>query len=55
MTTKAKNTVREYFKTNYGQEMLQIHGLKIVKKEIFHAIKNENRNQNPAIPSILCN
>jgi hypothetical protein len=42
MTTKAKNTVREYLKTNYGQEMLQIHGLKIVKKEIFHAIKNQD-------------
>jgi hypothetical protein len=42
MTVQAKNTVREYFKTNYGKEMLQIHGLKIVKKEIFHAIKNQD-------------
>ena len=54
MTAKSKNTVREYLNTNYGKEMLQIHGLKIVKKEIFHAVKNENRSQNPTIPSVLC-
>jgi hypothetical protein len=41
MTTQAKQTVRNYFSTNYGQEMLNIHGLKIVKKEIFHAIKSQ--------------
>tara|TARA_R110000744_G_scaffold82750_1_gene162560 strand:+ start:188 stop:352 length:165 start_codon:yes stop_codon:yes gene_type:complete len=41
MTTQSKNTVRQFFNTNYGQEMLQIHGLKMVKKEIFHAIKNQ--------------
>lgn len=42
MTAKAKQTVRNYFKTEYGKEMLEIYGLKIVKKEIFHAIKNQD-------------
>jgi len=55
MTTKAKNTVREYLKTTYAQQMIEIHGLKVVKREIYHAVKNENRSQNPSIPNILCN
>ena len=39
MRTQVKQKVKEHFNTQYGKEMLEIHGLKYVKKEIFHARK----------------
>jgi len=40
MTTLEKQKVREHLSTEYGKQMVEIYGLKYVKKEIFHAIKN---------------
>lgn len=42
MTTTAKQKVREHLATEYGKQMVEIHGLKYVKKEIFHAAKNQD-------------
>jgi len=39
MNAIAKQKVREHLATEYGKQMVEIHGLKYVKKEIFHAIK----------------
>jgi len=40
MTTIAKQKVKDHLATEYGKQMVKIHGLKYVKKEILHAIKN---------------
>jgi hypothetical protein len=39
MNAITKQKVKEHLATEYGQEMIQIHGLKYIKKEIFHAQK----------------
>lgn len=40
MNAIAKQKVKEHLSTNYAKEMIEIHGLNYVKKEIFHAVKN---------------
>lgn len=42
MTTLVKQNVKNIISSDYGKKMIEIHGLKYVKKEIFHAIKNQN-------------
>ena len=40
MKPNIKQKVIEHLQTEYGKSMINIHGLKYVKKEIYHAIKN---------------
>jgi hypothetical protein len=41
MTVETKRKVKAHLESNYGQEMIAIHGSKYIKKEIFHAVKNQ--------------
>ena len=42
MTALVKQKVKKIITSSYGKEMIKIYGLKYIKKEIFHAIKNQN-------------
>ena len=36
-----KRSIKSHLETKYGQEMIQLHGISYIKKEIFHGIKNQ--------------
>jgi hypothetical protein len=45
MTKATKTKIRVILNSNYGKQMIKINGLRFVKKEIFHGIKNEGGDE----------